>query len=128
MSTSGNFRLVVRRISWELALQHLAPAIAPFRGDAPSHRSGKMSSSPLSSPSRMASATDSGEAFGTSRLRAISVSTGPAKTACTLTPRPVQRARRDCVIEKAAAFQIAYAGLNGTLANAANDRTLTMAP
>ena len=45
-----------------------------------------------------------------------------------LHPRPDQRARRDCVIENAAAFEIAYAGLNGMLANAAKDRMLTMAP
>ena len=50
--------------------------------------SGKMSSSPFSIPSKMARATDSGEAFGTSKPRLMSVSTGPARTAWTLTPRP----------------------------------------
>ena len=82
--------------------------------------SGKMSSSPFSIPLRMARATDSGETFGMLRLRVISVFTGPAKTACTFTPRPAQRARSDCVNENAAAFEIEYAGLNGTLANVAN--------
>src|SRR6266704_2318642 len=43
--------------------------------------SGKMSSSPFSTPSKMARATDSGEAFGMSRPRDISVSTGPVRTA-----------------------------------------------
>lgn len=59
-----------------------------------------MSSSPISVPSKIARATDSGEAFGTSRLRDISVSTGPARTAWTLTPCPAKRARKDCVKER----------------------------
>src|SRR6266853_2722856 len=41
--------------------------------------SGKMSSSSFSTPSRMARATDSGEAFGMSKPRAASVSTGPVR-------------------------------------------------
>src|ERR1700687_54261 len=41
--------------------------------------SGKISSSPLSSPSKMACATDSAEAFGTSKARDMSVSTGPGR-------------------------------------------------
>src|SRR6266446_2957571 len=68
--------------------------------------SGKMSSSPFSTPSKMARATDSGEAFGTSKPLDISVSTGPARTACTLTPCPAKRARSDCDRESAAAFEI----------------------
>src|SRR5216684_1749715 len=90
--------------------------------------SGKMSSSPLSTPSRMARATDSGEAFGMSRPRDISVSTGPVRTACTLTPGPAKRARSDCVRENVAAFEIEYAGMTGKAAKAATDRTLTIAP
>src|SRR6266852_4284231 len=90
--------------------------------------SGKISSSSRSTPSQMARATDSGEAFGMSRPRDISVSTGPGRTTCTLTPRTARRARSDCARENAAAFEIEYAGLNGTAAMAANDRTLTMAP
>src|SRR6266853_1466304 len=43
--------------------------------------SGKMSSSSFSTPSKMARATDSGEAFGTLKPRAASVSTGPVRTA-----------------------------------------------
>ena len=43
--------------------------------------SGKMSSSPFSTASKMARATDSGDAFGASRSRDMSVSTGPAMTA-----------------------------------------------
>ena len=65
-----------------------------------------MSSSSVSTPSKIARATDSGEAFGTSKPRDISVSTGPARTACTLTPRPAERARSDCDRENAAAFEI----------------------
>ena len=45
--------------------------------------SGKMSSSSFSAPSKMARATDSGEAFGTSKPRDISVSTGPDRAAWT---------------------------------------------
>jgi hypothetical protein len=55
--------------------------------------SGKISSSPFSTPVKMARATDSGEPFGMSRPRDISVSTGPVRTtACTLTVRPKERA------------------------------------
>ena len=43
--------------------------------------SGKISSSPFSTPSKMARATDSGEAFGMSKPRVISVSVGPVRTA-----------------------------------------------
>jgi len=43
--------------------------------------SGKMSSSSFSTPSKMARATDSGEALGTLKPRAASVSTGPVRTA-----------------------------------------------
>src|SRR6266446_2504055 len=43
--------------------------------------SGKMSSSPASTPSKMARATDSGEAFGMSMPRVMSVSTKPVRTA-----------------------------------------------
>ncbi|MER7358394.1 hypothetical protein [Nonomuraea dietziae] len=48
--------------------------------------SGKMSSSCSSTPSTMARATDSGEAFGASSPRDISVPVGPVKTAWTLPP------------------------------------------
>src|ERR1700682_4550716 len=68
--------------------------------------SGKMSSSPFSTPSKIARATDSAAAFGISRPRDISVSTGPVNTACTLTPRSAKRARNDCERENAAAFEI----------------------
>src|SRR5690348_9446184 len=70
--------------------------------------SGKMSSSPSSTPSKMARATDSGEVFGMSRPRelGISVSTGPLNTACTRTPRPASRARSACDRENAAALEI----------------------
>ena len=56
--------------------------VAPLRQSSAIDRdvgSGKMSSSPISTPSRIARATGSGEAFGTSRPRDISVSTGPAQ-------------------------------------------------
>ena len=43
--------------------------------------SGKMSSCPSSTPSKMARATDSGEAFGMSKPRVMSVSTKPVRTA-----------------------------------------------
>jgi len=58
---------------------------------------GKMSSSPFSTPSKIARATDAGEAFGISKPRVISVSVGPVRTAWTVTPRPAKRARSDCV-------------------------------
>ena len=45
--------------------------------------SGKISSSPLSIPSKMPAAADSGEAFGISKPRFISVSMGPRMTAWT---------------------------------------------
>src|SRR5438445_945169 len=57
--------------------------------------SGKISSSPFSMPSKMAAATDSGEAFGKSTLRVISVSTGPVRMAWTVTPWPAKSALSD---------------------------------
>ena len=57
-------------------------------------------------PSKIAPATDSGEAFGMSRPRDISVSTGPGRTTCTLKPCLARRARSDCARENAAAFEI----------------------
>src|SRR5439155_16926731 len=66
--------------------------------------------------------------FDMSRSRVISVSTGPGRTTCTLTPRPAKRARSDCDRENAAALEIEYAGENGTAAMDDNDRTLIMAP
>ena len=69
-----------------------------------------MSSSPLSTPSKMARATDSGEALGMSKPRVMSVSVGPVRMAWTRTPRPASRARSDCVRLNAAALEIAYAG------------------
>ena len=36
----------------------------------------------------------------------MSVSIGPAITACTFTPRPAKRARSDCESENTAAFEI----------------------
>src|SRR5262249_606979 len=67
--------------------------------------SGKISSSPRSIPSKMPRATDSGELFGISSPRTMSVSIGPAMTACTFT-RPAKMARSDCESENAAAFEI----------------------
>src|ERR671936_482921 len=90
--------------------------------------SGKISSSPVSNPPKMPRATASGEVFGTSRSRTMSVSMGPAMTACTLTPRPARRARSDCESENEAAFEIEQAGRTGTAANAATGTTLTTAP
>ena len=43
--------------------------------------SGKISSCPFSTPSKMPRATNSGEAFGMSRPLVMSVSTGPVRTA-----------------------------------------------
>src|ERR1700728_2343477 len=90
--------------------------------------SGKMSSSPLSTPSKMARATDSGDALGMSNPRVMSVSVGPVRTAWTLIPRAARSARSDCVRVKAAAFEIAYAGVNGNGATAIVDTLLTIAP
>jgi hypothetical protein len=69
--------------------------------------SGKMSSSPFSTPSKMARATDSGEALGISKPRVMSVSVGPVSTAWTFTPCPARRARSDWVRLNAAALEIA---------------------
>src|SRR5438445_2113313 len=46
------------------------------------------------------------QALYMSTSRVISVSTGPGRTTCTLTPRPAKRARSDCDRENAAAFEI----------------------
>jgi hypothetical protein len=66
--------------------------------------SGKISSSPRSTPSRIAAATAAGAAFGISRSRVMSVSTGPGRTTCTVTSRPASSARSDCESENAAAL------------------------
>jgi hypothetical protein len=58
--------------------------------------SGKTSSSAFSTPLKMARATDSGEDFGMSKLRGMSVSTGLVRAACTLTPRPASGATAKC--------------------------------
>src|SRR5580658_2252671 len=68
--------------------------------------SGKMSSSPFSNPSKIPCAADSGEAFGMSKPRFISVSMGPRTTAWTVTPWPLNSALRDCVMLNAAAFEM----------------------
>ena len=68
--------------------------------------SGKMSSSPFSNPSKIPCAADSGEAFGMSKPRFISVSMGPRTTAWTVTPWPAKSALRDCVMLNAAAFEM----------------------
>ena len=69
--------------------------------------SGKMSSSPRSTPSSIARATDSGVAFAISKPRVMSVSVGPVSTACTLTLRAARSARSDCERLNAAALEIA---------------------
>src|SRR5665213_3249897 len=55
--------------------------------------SGKISSSPHCTPSKIARATDSEEAFGISKPRVISVSVGPVKT-CLLYTSPSPRDRQ----------------------------------
>src|SRR6266436_3746645 len=90
--------------------------------------SGKISSSPLSSPSKMLCAADSVEAFGMLKPRFISVSMGPKTAAWTVTPWPAKNALSDCVMESAAAFEMEYEGMTGNGASAAKDRLLTMAP
>src|SRR5260370_29562453 len=94
----------------------------------PDTGSGKMSSSAFSTPSKMARATDSGEAFGISKPRVTSVSVGPVRTAWTFTPRPARRARSDWVRLNAAAFEMAYAGQIGNGATAIIDALLTTVP
>ena len=69
--------------------------------------SGKMSSSPRSTPSKMARATDSGDAFGMSKPRVMSVSVGSVKTAWTLTPRPGQEGAKRLRRLNAAALETA---------------------
>src|SRR5262249_42083770 len=83
----------------------LAAPVRQLSAMAADMGSGKMSSSPLSTASKMARATDSGEALGMSKPRVISVSTGPVSTACTRTPRPASRARSDWVRLNAAALE-----------------------
>src|SRR5918999_4738352 len=85
---------VPRRYSWQLLLAYdltgdVSTYAANWRSSAltaPLRQlsamdadmgSGKISSSPFPNPSKMARATDSGETFGMSRARVISVSTGP---------------------------------------------------
>src|SRR5262249_57114622 len=68
--------------------------------------SGKMSCSPFSNPSKMPRAAVSTGAFGTSKPRFMSVSMGPRMTAWTETPWPARNARNDCVMLKAAAFEM----------------------
>ena len=58
----------------------------------------------------------------------MSVSTGPVRTACTLTPCPASSARSDWVSENAAALEIEYPGMTGRGARAFSDRLLTMTP
>src|SRR3954454_16119769 len=67
--------------------------------------SGKMSSSPARTASKIAPATDSADAFGTANSRDLSVSIGPASTAWTLTPRAARSARSDCDSDNDAAFE-----------------------
>src|SRR5262249_52958198 len=76
-------------------------------------RWGKISPPPFSNPSRMPTAADSGEAFGISKPRFMSVSMGPRKTAWTVTPSPARSALNDCVMLNAAAFEMEYAGMTG---------------
>ena len=56
----------------------------------------------------MPRAADSGDAFGMSKPRFISVSMGPRKTAWTATPWPAKSARSDCIMLNAAAFEMEY--------------------
>src|SRR5579862_8381220 len=104
-----------------------APLRQPSAMDA-DMGAGKMSSFPFATPSKMARATNSGEAFDRPRPRDISASTGPVTTACTLAPRPAKRERSDFDKENAAAFAIECAAMSGKAAKPVTDRTLTMAP
>jgi NAD(P)-dependent dehydrogenase (short-subunit alcohol dehydrogenase family) len=71
-----------------MALTRRSSALAtPMRQPSASGRdvgSGKMSSSPFSRPSKIPAAADSGDTFGPSKLRFISVSMDPMNTACDL--------------------------------------------
>ena len=113
---------------WQIGARALWSHHAPIVGYRPGRRVREDVFLPDFDPSKIARATDSGEAFGTSRPRDISVSTGPARTAWTLTPCPAKRARKDCVKERAAAFDAEYAGITGRAARAAMESTLTTAP
>src|SRR5208282_2487534 len=68
--------------------------------------SGKISSSPFSSPSKMPVAANSVETFGMLKPRFMSVSTGPKTTACTVTPWLASSTLNDCVRFSAAAFEV----------------------
>ena len=59
----------------------LAAPLRQFCASDSAMGSGKISSCPFSTPSKMPRATDSGEALGMSRSWDISVSTGPVRTA-----------------------------------------------
>ncbi len=58
----------------------------------------------------------------------MSVSVGPVSTACTRIPRTASSARSDCDSDKAAAFEIEYAGMIGYGASAVIDSEFTMTP
>jgi hypothetical protein len=87
-----------------------------------------MSPSPFSTSSKTARATDPVHAFGASRPRLISVSTGPVSTACTRTPRSAGRARGDRVRDNAAALDTEEDAMGGNGARLSVDRLLTIAP
>jgi hypothetical protein len=67
-----------RRRTEDHALAAPLRQLSPMDAD---RGSGKISSSPFATPSKMARATDSAEAFGTSKPRDMSVSKGPVRTA-----------------------------------------------
>src|SRR5205807_9696854 len=90
--------------------------------------SGKISSSPFSNPSKMPRAADSVEAFGMLKPRFMSVSMGPKTTEWTVTPSAARSARSDCVMLKAAAFEMEYDGITGNAASPTSDRLLMMDP
>ena len=104
--TTVQSRLSYRRnVSGKFPLESLDDAGAPAICNAFGIGSGKISSSPLSKPLNIPAATRPGGDFGTSKPRVMSVSTGPVKQLCTVTPCADRSAQKACIKLCAAAFE-----------------------
>ena len=78
-ASSRSFRHVLRDEYRLLAFESLGYAVAPALGNGLGKAIRENLLFPFSTPSKKATAADSGEAFGQSMPRVISVSTGPVK-------------------------------------------------
>jgi hypothetical protein len=88
----------------ELALDPLDHTGAPAFGHQPGRGSGKISSSPFSSPSKNPAPRTRGSPLVLAAF--MSVPMGPRKTAWTVTPSPASSALSDCVKLDDAAFEM----------------------